>query len=206
MGPSLRACPRPPLSSPRALTPRCHGRVAGPGAGRRQRRLAVDRQARRRVGRGTDRAGQPAPRHADRLHDAPRHGRRHLGHADVLPVARRLDEPAPRRGGQRRRARPAQLLRQPRVVLPGRPRDPHGRSRRAARPARAAPPAARRGGPVRPRAQARPAVPPRPGRPGDRAQQRRRARRPRERAPPLASRAVRGGLRRHAGHPLGEPR
>ena len=53
----------------------------------------------------------------------------------------------------------AVVLRQPRHAVALRPRDPDGRARRAAGPHRAAPPAARRRGPVRGRAQAPAAVP-----------------------------------------------
>ena len=90
---------------------------------------------------------------------APRLGGRHLdpGHLPARPL--RLAQPAPGRGRQRGPARQALVLRQPRHPVARRPRDPPRRPRRAARPARAPPPAARGRGPVRPRAQAQPALP-----------------------------------------------
>ena len=103
------------------------------------------------------------------------------------------------RGRQRGGARQAVLLRQPRLVLARGPRDPDGRPRRAAGPARAAPPAARGRGAVRPRAEAVAAVPAPPGRAGHRAGVGRRARRARQRPPALAERRVRGRPRHHAG-------
>ena len=111
----------------------------------------------------------------------------------------RQPQPSAGRGRQRRDARQAVVLRQPRHPLPPRPRDPDGRPRRAAGPARAPPPAAGRRGPLRRRAQATPAVPAGSRRAGHRAQLRRRARRPRERPSPLAGGRLRGGVRRDAG-------
>ena len=112
-------------------------------------------------------------------------------------------QPADGRGRLGRGARQAVVLRQPRHALALRPRDPDGRPRRAAGPHRATPPAARRRGAVRGRAQAAAAVPARHGRPGHRAAT----------APPSATcwrtpgaagrRCGSGPSRRRAGHQLG---
>ena len=118
---------------------------------------------------------------------------------DLLAHALRRPQPAAGRGRERRRARQAVVLRQPRHAVALRPRDPDGRPRRAAGPARAAPPAAGRRGPLRRRAEAAAAVPARLRRPGHRARLRRRARRPRERPAPLAGGRLRGRVRRDAG-------
>ena len=80
-----------------------------------------------------------------------------------VPHPVRQPQPAAGRGRQRRGAGQAVLLRQPRHALARRPRDPDGRARRAAGPARAPPAAARRRGAVRARAEAAAAVPARAG-------------------------------------------
>ena len=86
-------------------------------------------------------------------------------------------------------ARPT-LLRRQRQPVAGRLRRPDGRPRRAARPARAPPPAAGRRGALRPGPQAPAALPAGLRRPGDRARLGRRARR---------ARATRGAAGRRCG-------
>ena len=144
--------------------------VAGAGPGDRQHDRRLDRPARLGLGRGPGRPDQPPP------------GRRHrLPHparpvADIsVPVtctahaARRRCNPPLRRG------RAAWWCTPSRTSTPtgarcrsARRRDPPGRPRRAAGPARAAQEAARRRGAVRPEPQAAAAVPARPGRPDHR--------------------------------------
>ena len=146
------------------------------------------------LGRGPDRPDQPPARARHRLHDAARRRRRHLGAGD-LSRARSfdsLDPPLVEGASVVVHAKPSYYANRGTLSL-ARPRDPDGRPRRAAGPARAAPPAARRRGAVRARAEAAAAVPapaasgwsPRPA-------VRRRARRARERPPPLAGGRLRG--------------
>ena len=156
------------------------------GAADRPGDLAVGGPARGGVGRGADDPGQPTSRRRHRLHDPARLGCGHLGPGHLCPHPVRQPEPSAGRGGQRRHPRQARLLRQPRVALAGRPRDPHGRARRAPGPPRATATAARRRGSVRPRAQAATAVPAALRRAGHRPRLRGRARRRGERAPPVA--------------------
>ena len=126
--------------------------AAGTGPADRERDLVVDRPARRGVGRGPGRPGDPPARRADGLHDPARLGGRHLGARHLRARPASTPRPAAGRGGERRDPREAVLLRQPRHPLAAGPRDPDGRARRAARAPRAAPPAAGRRGAVRPRA------------------------------------------------------
>ena len=133
--------------------------VAGARPPDRHRDRELGRAAGRCLGRGSGRPGQPPPR---RRHGVPHPARlrgRHLGAGDLPAHPLRRPQPAAGRGRERRRARQAVLLRQPRHPLARRPRDPAGRPRRAAGPARATPSAARRRGSVRRRAQAAAALP-----------------------------------------------
>ena len=170
------------------------------GAADRSGHLPVGRSARGGVGRGADDPGQPPTGRRHRVHDDARLGRRHLGAGHLRPHPVRQPQPAARRGRQRGDPRQARLLRQPRLALAGRPRDPDGRARRAARPARAPASAARGRGSFRRRAEEAAAVPAPLRRAGHRPGIRRRARRRGERPPPLARRHLRDGVRRDAGH------
>ena len=131
--------------------------------------------------------------HEHRLPDPARHGRRHLGAGHLLRAALRL-------AATRRWSRaPASSCTPSRRSTPtaarcrcAAARDPDGRARRAAGPARAPPPAARRRGSLRRRAQATAAVPARAASGWSPRRLRRRARRARERPPALAGGALRG--------------
>ena len=130
-----------------------------PGPHRRDDGQGMDRQAGHGLGRGSDRPDERSPELEHRLHHAARPSRRHVA-ADHLPAG-----PGSQRTGETHRghsgdhAGKAELLRWPRDVLVAGQPDSRRRCRRAARPHRAAAPAAARRRAVRSATQAAAPVP-----------------------------------------------